>query len=86
MMTAYIIKLLVLLPIMGGLIFAALWLYRKHQPALMSTPKDRRIKILETLPLSNFAKLAVVEFDGQTLLISVNRTRVDRLGTSVGEP
>ena len=33
MMTGYIIKLLVLLPVMAGLIFAALWLYRKYQPA-----------------------------------------------------
>ncbi len=86
MMTAYIIKLLVLLPVMGGLIFAALWLYRKYQPALMTAQKDRRVKILETLPMGGFTKLAVIEFEGQTLLISVNRNRVDRLAASVGQP
>ncbi|GAA0469211.1 hypothetical protein GCM10009096_07680 [Parasphingorhabdus litoris] len=83
MITAYLIKLLILLPIMGGLIFAALWLYRKYQPALMSAQKDRRVKILETLPMGGFAKLAVIEFEGETLLISINRNRIDRLASKV---
>lgn len=79
MMTAYIIKLLVLLPIMGGLIFAALWLYRKYQPALMGAQKERSIKILETLPVGNFGKLALIEFEGQKILLSVTRSRVERI-------
>ncbi|QTD57673.1 flagellar biosynthetic protein FliO [Parasphingorhabdus cellanae] len=85
-MTAYIIKLLLLLPVMGGLIFAALWLYCKYQPALMNAQKERRVKILETLPMGGFAKLAVIEFDGQMLLISVNRTRIDRLAAGAEKP
>lgn len=83
MIAAYLIKLLILLPIMGGLIFAALWLYRKYQPALMSAQRDRRVKILETLPMGGFAKLAVIEFEGETLLISINRNRIDRLASKV---
>lgn len=79
MMTAYIIKLLVLLPIMGGLIFAALWLYRKYQPALMGAQKERSIKMLETLPVGNFGKLALIEFEGQKILLSVTRSRVERI-------
>lgn len=85
MITAYIIKLLVLLPVMGGLIFAALWLYRRYQPALMRAQKDRQIKIVETLPLGGFAKLAVIEFNGQSLLISVTRNRIDRLALGADE-
>tara|TARA_R110000772_G_scaffold20725_10_gene57598 strand:- start:2681 stop:2938 length:258 start_codon:yes stop_codon:yes gene_type:complete len=78
-MTAYIIKLLVLLPIMGGLIFAALWLYRKYQPALMRVQKESSIKMLETLPLGNFAKLLLIEFEGQKILLSATRGRVERI-------
>lgn len=82
MMTEYIIKLLVLLPIMGGLIFAALWLYRKYQPALIAAQKERSIKMLETLPMGNFAKLAVIEFEGQKILLSVTRSRVERVAAA----
>ncbi len=78
-MAVYIIKLLVLLPIMAGLIFAALWLYRRYQPGLINVQQKRSIKILETLPIGNFAKLAVVEFDGQKILLSVTRGRVERI-------
>ncbi len=87
-MVVYIIKLLVLLPIMAGLIFTALWLYRKYQPALMpglmKVQHKRSIKMLETLPVGNFAKLAVVEFDGQKILLSVTRGRVERIAAKGG--
>ncbi len=82
MMTEYIIKLLVLLPIMGGLIFASLWLYRKYQPVLIAAQKERSIKMLETLPMGNFAKLAVIEFEGQKILLSVTRGRVERVAAA----
>lgn len=78
-MTTYIIKLLILLPIMAGLIFAALWLYRKYQPALLRVQQKRSIKMLETLPMGSFAKLAVIEFEGQKILLSITRGRVERI-------
>ncbi|HEY9090168.1 flagellar biosynthetic protein FliO [Parasphingorhabdus sp.] len=78
-MTVYIIKLLILLPVMGGLIFAALWLYRKYQPALGHAHKQRSLKIVETLPLGNFAKLVIVEFGDRKILLSVTRSRVERI-------
>jgi len=84
MMIAYIIKLLNLLPIMGALIFAALWLYRKYQPALLGAQKQRSTKVLETLPLGNFAKLVVVEFEEQKILLSVTRGRVEGIATKDG--
>lgn len=83
-MIAYIIKLLILLPIMGALIFAALWLYRKYQPALLNTQKKRSTKVLETLPLGSFAKLVVVEFEEQKILLSVTRGRVEGIATKDG--
>lgn len=79
MMTAYIIKLLVLLPIMGALIFAALWSYRKYQPALIGAQKKRSIKILETLSIGSFGKLVLIEFEGQKILLSATRSRVERI-------
>ncbi|MEW4467105.1 flagellar biosynthetic protein FliO [Parasphingorhabdus sp. JC815] len=81
-MAVYILKLLILLPVMCGLIFAALWLYRKYQPALIEGQKQRGIKMLETLPLGNFAKLVIIEFGGRKILLSVTRGRVERIAAN----
>ena len=75
-MTTYILKLLFILPLMGGLIFAALWLYKKYQPALMNAQQDKSLKVVEVLPLSNFAKLAVVDFEGKKILLSISKNGV----------
>lgn len=79
MMTAYIIKLVVLLPIMGALIFAALWSYRKYQPALAGARKERSIKMLETLSIGNSGKLVLIEFEGKSILLSATRSRIERI-------
>jgi flagellar protein FliO/FliZ len=34
MMTTYILKLIFLVPVVGGLAFAALWLWKKVQPGM----------------------------------------------------
>lgn len=81
-MTMYIIKLFVMLPLMGGLIYGALWLYRKYQPALMQTRKEQSVTVLESQSLGGFAKLTVIEFEGEKILLSVSRTRVDLLAKS----
>ncbi|VAV92740.1 hypothetical protein MNBD_ALPHA04-1931 [hydrothermal vent metagenome] len=78
-MTAYILKLVILLPLMGGLIFAALWLYKKYQPALMGAQKDKSLKLLEIVPLSNLSKLAVVDFEGRKILLSVSKNGVNHI-------
>lgn len=83
-MTIYILKLLILLPVMGGLIFGALWLYRKYQPALIKAQSQRSVKMIQTMPLGNFAKLAVIEFEGKKILLSVARNRVSRIAESDG--
>lgn len=82
-MAVYIIKLLLILPVMTGLIFSALWLYRKYQPtlmpALMPVQQKRSIKMLEILQMGSFAKLAVIEFEGRKILVSVTRGRIERI-------
>jgi flagellar protein FliO/FliZ len=76
----YFLKLLILLPLVGGLAFAALWLWRKYQPGMMGVGQgDRALKIVEALPMGTFGKLAVVEFEGQRLLISVTRNRIEKI-------
>lgn len=84
-MTWYFIKLIILLPLVGGMAYGALWLWRKYQPGLLGAQGDRAIKILEMLPMGTFGKLAVVEFDGKRLLVSVTRGRIEKLAEG-GQP
>ena len=75
----YFIKLAVMLPMVAGMAYGALWLWRKYQPGMLGAQSERAIKIVETMPMGTFGKLAVVEFDGQRLLISVTRGQSEKI-------
>ena len=75
----YFVKLLILLPLVGGMAFGALWLWRKYQPGMMVGQNDRSLKVLEALPMGTFGKLAVVEFEGKKILLSVTRGRIEKI-------
>lgn len=80
----YFVKLLILLPLVGGMAYGALWLWRKYQPGLMAGQNDRSLKVLEALPMGTFGKLAVVEFEGKKILLSVTRSRIEKIAE--GDP
>ena len=83
-MVWYFVKLLILLPLVGGMAFGALWLWRKYQPGMMVGQNDRSLKLLEALPMGTFGKLAVVEFEGKKILLSVTRGRIEKIAE--GDP
>lgn len=82
-MTYYIIKLVIMLPIMAGMIYGSLWLYKKYQPGMIARldmgGQQRDLKVVETVSMGVSGKLAVVEFAGQRILISVTRARIDTI-------
>ena len=86
MMTAYILKLLFLIPLVGGLAFGALWLWRKVQPGMVTGQKDRLVRVVDAVPLGTAGRLAVVEFDGKRLLLAVSRNGISAVaeGTASG--
>ena len=73
MMTAYILKLIFLVPVVGGLAFAALWLWKKVQPGMATGNRERLVKLVDAVPLGATGRLAVVEFEGKRLLLAVTR-------------
>jgi len=75
----YFVKLIILLPLVGGMAFAALWLWRKYQPGMIAAQGNRSIKIIEALPMGTSGKLVVAEFEGQRLLLSVTRGRIEKI-------
>ena len=81
-MTAYLLKLLFLLPLVGGLAVGALWLWRKVGPGMGLNRPERLVRLVEAVPLSATAKLAVVEFGDKRLLVAVTRGRIELLSTN----
>jgi flagellar protein FliO/FliZ len=73
----YILKLLILIPLVGGLAWGSLWLWRRAQQGIGGAGRrERLVTLLDATPLGATAKLAVVEFEGRRLLLSVSRTGV----------
>ena len=83
MMWAYVLKLVILLPLVCGLMIGCLWLWRRLESRMPGQPANRMLKVTETMMVSTGTKLAVIEFEGRKLLLSVSRsgiTLVDKAG------
>lgn len=81
MMWAYVLKLVILLPLVCGLMIGCLYLWRRLETRLQANQGARMIAVKEAMMLSPGLKLAVIEFEGRRLLVSVGRggvTLIDR--------
>lgn len=81
MMWSYILKLAVMLPLVCGLMIGSLWLWRRLEGRMAGKPASRMIAVRETMMISPGLRLAVVDFEGSRLLVSVGRggvTLVDK--------
>lgn len=77
MMWSYILKLVILLPLVCGLMIGALYLWRKLEARMPGQPQNRMLKVQETMMISPGLRLAVLEFEGRKLLVSVGRGGVN---------
>ena len=84
-MTEYILKLLLMIPLVAGLAVGALWLWRKVQPGMALAQRDRSVKLIDAIPMGTTGRLAVVEFGGKQLLLAVSRGRIDLLSETAIE-
>lgn len=83
----YVVKLLVLLPLIGLAAWGCLRLAQKMQ-ARATAGQPKTVKVLETTMLSPTLKLAVIEFRGREILVSASRHGLVRLAEAParGEP
>lgn len=81
-MFEYTLKLIVLLPLVCGLMVGCLWLWRKLESRMPGQPANRMLKVQETMMLSPGLRLAVIEFEGRKLLVSVGRGGVNLVDKS----
>lgn len=75
----YIVKLLILLPLIGGMIWGSLKLSQNVQKRMLAKGQGRRVRIIETIMLSPTQKLAVIEFHGREILVATSRHGMTRL-------
>lgn len=81
-MLEYILRLALLLPMIGGLAWGSLWLWKRVQmgvPLTGGAKQPRPVELVGVLPLGPGSKLAVVEFAGQQILVAVSRGGITRL-------
>lgn len=76
MMWSYILKLVVLLPLVCGLMVGCLYLWRRFEARMPGQPANRLLKVTETMMISPTVRLAVLDFEGRKLLVSVSRAGV----------
>lgn len=80
MMFDYILRVLILLPLVGGLAWGSLWLWRKMQMGLPAAGRDMRpARVVGVVPMGPQIKLAVVDFHGRELLLAVSRGQITLL-------
>lgn len=80
-MGEYILRLFILLPLLGGMAWASLWLWKRIQDGapLVGPKRPRAVELVSVLPLGPAAKLAVVEFAGRQILVAVSRQGITRI-------
>ena len=79
-MVWYIVKLVILLPLIGALIWGSLKLMHKMQARYGAAPGGAKaVRVIETTMLSPSLKLAVIAFYGREILVSVSRQGLTRL-------
>ena len=84
MLWTYILKLVVLLPLVCGLMIGCLWLWRKLETRIPGKPTTRLVSVKETMMISPGLRLAVLDFEGKRLLVSVGRGGVQLVDKAEG--
>lgn len=82
----YVLKLLVLLPLIGGFAWASLKFAKRMEGRFMTGNAPRSVRIVETQMLSPTLRLAVLEFHGREILVSAGKNGLVRLAEAAARP
>ncbi len=79
-MFSYILKLLVMLPMVAGMAWGSLWLWRRYQPGLTGQMRPAEgLAIVDTIMVGAATRIAVVQFGDARVLIAISRTGIVKL-------
>ena len=80
MIFEYVLKLLILVPLVAALAYGSLWLWRRVQPGMaIGGNRQRAIKIVDAVQVGATGRIAVVEFANKQILVSISRGRIEKL-------
>ena len=81
-MLLYIVKLILLVPLVGGLAWGSLWLWKRAQTGLLAQSQagERRLRLVDSISLGPQTRIALVELDGRPILIGQSRAGLVALG------
>jgi flagellar protein FliO/FliZ len=83
MIWEYLLRLFLVVPLVGGLAWGSLLLWKRIQLGLPVKPTGNRpVRIVDAVTLGTNGKLVVVEFGGDILLLGVTRSGISRLGNA----
>jgi flagellar protein FliO/FliZ len=86
MMAEYFLRLAIVIPLIGGLAWGSLWLWKKLQLGLPAhRPANRPARIVDVVTMGTAGRLAVVEFGGKTLLLAASRAGISLLAEGEGD-
>ncbi len=78
-MAWYVLKLLIVLPLIGALAWGSLKLTQRLQTRGLAPGAERSVRVIETVMLSPTLRLAVIEFHGREILVSAGKGGLTRL-------
>lgn len=83
MIAEYLLRLFLVVPLIGALAWASLWVWKRVQLGLPVKPENSRpVRVIDAVTLGTNGRLLVVEFGGETLLLGVSRSGIVRLGSA----
>ncbi len=81
-----LLKIVLILFVMVGVMFALAWLVKKYQSRLLLFSKGKKIQILEKAMLSTKHFLFLVEVENKTFLIGISPQDIKVLKELEGKP
>lgn len=82
MILEYFGRLLLILPLIGGMAWGSLWLWKKLQIGLpLNTQAARTVRVVDAVSLGGNGRLLVVEFGNDTILVGASRSGISLLAS-----
>lgn len=86
MILEYFGRLLLVMPLIGGMAWGSLWLWKKLQIGLpLQSQTTRAVRVVDAVSLGGNGKLLVVEFGQDTLLLGTSRNGISILASTGGD-
>ena len=82
MILEYFGRLLLIMPLIGGMAWGSLWLWKKLQIGLpLKSQATRTVRVVDAVSLGGTGRLLVVEFGKDTILLGASRSGISVLAS-----